>query len=206
MSESMEPISTHLRNRMADQESPELVGEPEALAAAQEARALGVSPGINIAPGSDDDGWEVPPPVILEDGTRLQLYKDGEGLAWAGSIGGLLPFIFAVALAGNGAYAKQWPLLFAYIGLLDAALIFVGLRRAQPALVIAAAFATGLTLPMWATQGLSMETLAAPALGAAFLTAILNLPPRLARMDWSEAAPGTVLEIAGVVAAGGLGT
>jgi cardiolipin synthase A/B len=42
--------------------------------------AAGTSPGINIEPGSDDDGWIIPPPVTLADGTRIQLYKDGE--AW----------------------------------------------------------------------------------------------------------------------------
>lgn len=40
----------------------------------------GTSRGVNIAPGSDDDGWIVPPPVILSDGTKVQLYKDGEAL------------------------------------------------------------------------------------------------------------------------------
>src|SRR5690349_935332 len=40
----------------------------------------GTSSGVNIAPGSDDDGWHVPDPVFLSDGTRLQLYKDGEAL------------------------------------------------------------------------------------------------------------------------------
>jgi cardiolipin synthase len=40
----------------------------------------GMAPGVNIAPGSDDDGWVVPPPVSLADGTHLQLYKDGEAL------------------------------------------------------------------------------------------------------------------------------
>src|SRR5688572_25830395 len=40
----------------------------------------GVSPGVNIRPGSDDDGWVVPDPVTLADGTRVQLYKDGEAL------------------------------------------------------------------------------------------------------------------------------
>lgn len=40
----------------------------------------GTSSGINIAPGSDDDGWAVPPHVRLADGTQLQLYKDGEAL------------------------------------------------------------------------------------------------------------------------------
>src|ERR1043165_3377004 len=40
----------------------------------------GTSAGINTEPGSNDDGWESPPPVMLEDGTRVQLYKDGEAL------------------------------------------------------------------------------------------------------------------------------
>jgi len=43
-------------------------------------RAAGASPGVNIAPGSDDDGWVVPPPVQLSDGTTIQLFKDGEAL------------------------------------------------------------------------------------------------------------------------------
>lgn len=40
----------------------------------------GTSPGVNIEPGTDDDGWVVPPPVRLEDGSTVQLYKDGEAL------------------------------------------------------------------------------------------------------------------------------
>ena len=53
-----------------DQECPTpSVGQPS-----------GVSPGVNIAPGSDDDGWIVPEPVTLADGTQVQLYKDGEAL------------------------------------------------------------------------------------------------------------------------------
>ena len=40
----------------------------------------GTSSGVNIAPGSDDDGWIVPPPVRLIDGSLAQLYKDGEAL------------------------------------------------------------------------------------------------------------------------------
>jgi cardiolipin synthase len=40
----------------------------------------GRAPGVNIAPGTDDDGWVVPPPVRLADGTHVQLYKDGQ--AW----------------------------------------------------------------------------------------------------------------------------
>ncbi len=36
--------------------------------------------GINVRPGSDDDGWISPPPVPLSDGTTIYLYKDGEAL------------------------------------------------------------------------------------------------------------------------------
>ncbi|MDB5320939.1 MAG: Bac cardiolipin: cardiolipin [Phycisphaerales bacterium] len=40
----------------------------------------GTSTGLNIEPGSDDDGWVVPEPVGLGDGSLVQLYKDGEAL------------------------------------------------------------------------------------------------------------------------------
>jgi cardiolipin synthase len=40
----------------------------------------GTSTGINTTPGSNDDGWIVPSPVLLRDGTQVQLYKDGEAL------------------------------------------------------------------------------------------------------------------------------
>src|SRR5271167_3333305 len=40
----------------------------------------GTATGINLIPGSDDDGWIIPPPVKLSDGTEIFLYKDGE--AW----------------------------------------------------------------------------------------------------------------------------
>jgi cardiolipin synthase len=40
----------------------------------------GTSSGVNIGPGSDDDGWIVPQPVRLADGSTVQLYKDGESL------------------------------------------------------------------------------------------------------------------------------
>ena len=36
--------------------------------------------GLNVCPGSEDDGWICPPPVTLSDGTQIQLYKDGEAL------------------------------------------------------------------------------------------------------------------------------
>ena len=39
--------------------------------------------GLNLEPGSDDDGWESPPPTTLPDGSVARLYKDGEALAAA---------------------------------------------------------------------------------------------------------------------------
>lgn len=39
--------------------------------------------GVNVIPGPRDDGWETPQPVILDDGTAVQLYKDGEALKTA---------------------------------------------------------------------------------------------------------------------------
>jgi len=36
--------------------------------------------GLNVEPGAHDDGWHTPHPVTLSDGTRIVLYKDGEGL------------------------------------------------------------------------------------------------------------------------------
>jgi len=40
----------------------------------------GTSTGIHTLPGSNDDGWIIPAPVLLSDGTRVQLFKDGEAL------------------------------------------------------------------------------------------------------------------------------
>jgi cardiolipin synthase len=59
--------------------SPATLGPTEVRRPPQQGDA-GTSTGVNIAPGSDDDGWCVPPPVELTDGTRVQLYKDGEAL------------------------------------------------------------------------------------------------------------------------------
>lgn len=54
--------------------APDETGSP-----ADEALAVARS-GLNLQPGSEDDGWERPPPVTLDDGSRVQLYKDGEAL------------------------------------------------------------------------------------------------------------------------------
>ncbi len=38
------------------------------------------SSGLNLRPGTDDDGWAPPPAVSLSDGTRIWLHKDGQAL------------------------------------------------------------------------------------------------------------------------------
>src|SRR5689334_414240 len=77
-------IAPAMIHRMARTETP----APEALkldrqrgsSCGDDGETRGTSSGLNIEPGSNDDGWEVPPPVRLQDGTRVQLYKDGEAL------------------------------------------------------------------------------------------------------------------------------
>src|SRR5262249_13813102 len=48
--------------------------------AARSADEINEDHGINTRVGHGDDGWHVPLPVELADGTRLQLFKDGEAL------------------------------------------------------------------------------------------------------------------------------
>src|SRR5436190_4361963 len=65
---------------LARTNSPKLPKDQTCAPHGEQLGDVGTSSGVNIAPGSDDDGWIVPPPVTLADGTRLQLYKDGEAL------------------------------------------------------------------------------------------------------------------------------
>ncbi len=84
--------------------------EPLSHALPQPAAAArtGIARGLNIQPGADDDGWEVPPPVCLGDGTVVRLLKDGEALrVWYDAIGKakrsifLESYIFAADGTGN---------------------------------------------------------------------------------------------------------
>lgn len=52
-----------------------LISEPRSNDADRVSKA-----GVNIAPGSEDDGWIETPPVPIADGTEVQLYKDGQAL------------------------------------------------------------------------------------------------------------------------------
>ena len=133
--------------------------------------------------------------------------EPAQSLVWTGALGAMVPFAFAVVLASDPVYAAQWPLLFGYVGLLAAALIVVALVRNQLALLLGAALATAITLPLWAFRGLEPDALWGPTLSAIGLTVLLNLPARLA----GRLAPGVLaesrfhLEVAGLATWVGLG-
>lgn len=127
-------------------------------------------------------------------------------LLQSAAAGAAVPLLFALFLGWNQAYAGEWPLLFGYLALLDAALIAIALFRGRSFLLIGGALATGLTLPLWARQGPG-PALWGPALAAIGLTALLNVPARLAswlapqRLEEDREA----YEIAGIASAIGLG-
>ena len=124
-----------------------------------------------------------------------------------GTIGAIVPFAFALVLAGDTAYVGEWPLLFGYLALLSAALIVVALIRKQVALLLGAAVATAITPSLWAVHGLPAGVIWGPTLSAVGLTVLLNSPVRLA----ARLAPAVLaesrfhLELTGVTSWAGLG-
>jgi uncharacterized membrane protein len=107
---------------------------------------------------------------------------EDQGVAIAGVAGGIVPLLFGVLVAGRASYAGEWPLLFMYIALLDAALLAVSVLRRRPALLLAASLATALFLPTWAGLNLrEANALWGPTLAAVLIVAVLNLGPSLAR-------------------------
>ena len=139
-------------------------------------------------------------PSLFEDEADVRLSASA-------ALSGLVPFAFALLLASGSAYAMRWPLLFGYVALLDAALVAIALRRSgRVGLLLAASAATALMLPMWAGSGLGRSALWGPSLAAIGLTALLNLPPRLARRlrPNDDDGLGPALESVGLVASAGL--
>jgi uncharacterized membrane protein len=98
----------------------------------------------------------------------------------AGAIGALVPFVFGLLIAPRESFAGEWPLLFGYIGLLDAALAIVAVLRGRVALLLGGALASALMLPLWAVGGLDREALWGPTLAAIAIAVLLNAAPRLA--------------------------
>jgi uncharacterized membrane protein len=133
--------------------------------------------------------------------------EDDAALLQAGAAGATVPFVFAIALAGSARYAGEWPLLFGYLALLDAALVAIALLRGRIPLLIAGAAATAVTLPLWAGQGLARDRLWGPTIAAAGLVMLLNLPGRIGARWFAETLEEKAagFELAGLAAWTGLG-
>jgi uncharacterized membrane protein len=142
-------------------------------------------------------------PLLRRDGDA----GESDDLVRAGAIGGVVPFLFAVLIAGNARYAGEWPLLFAFVGLLQGALAAVALFRGRPGLLVSGALATALTVPLWAGTGLSSSNALPATLGALALAAIANLAFRAGELLGLRAAQlkREGFEIAGVLGGAGLG-
>lgn len=108
-------------------------------------------------------------PLFVKDG------DEGGTLLRTGLVAGVAPFAFSLLIAADARYATEWPLLFGFLGLLEVALCAVAVARGRDELMVAAAGATALTLPLWATRGLAPERLLAPTLAAVALALVPNL-------------------------------
>jgi uncharacterized membrane protein len=124
-----------------------------------------------------------------------------------GGLGVAVPFLFGILIAGDGAYIRDWQLLFGYLGLLDGALIAVALFRRRALLLLSGALATGVTLFVWAVQGIPAAGLWGPTLAAIALATLLNAPVRLGRLLLHERfeEDRSTFEAAGIAAGVGLG-
>lgn len=124
----------------------------------------------------------------------------------AAMLGGLAPFLFAFYMAGQRAYAIEWPLLFGFIACLDVAMLVITLARGQVWLALSGAIATALTLFVWSTQALAQSNVWGASLSAIGLCALFNLLPRAARRFVPGVATGAreILEATGLIAGGGL--
>jgi len=133
--------------------------------------------------------------------------EESESLLRAAAVGGVAPFLFAILIAGNPRFAGEWPLLFGFVGLLLAALSAIALLRSRPSLLVSGALATALTLPLWASQGLSHTNALATSLAATALALLVNLARRVGegRDQPRFASQRGSFETAGVIAGAGLG-
>lgn len=128
--------------------------------------------------------------------------EDRGSLEGSATIGGLAPAAFGAMLALTPRYSAEWPLLFGFLALLDAALVYVAVKRERPVLLRGAAWATAITLVFWSGDA-RPEVLLAAAFAASGLVLLLNAPRR-----WPGTLPPAVAlaaHDAGLVAGAGLG-
>lgn len=134
--------------------------------------------------------------------------EDDARVLRTGAIGGVMPFLFSVFLAGSPDYVEQWPLLFGMVGLLDLAILAVACLRGRVGLLLSAAIASGLTLGLWALQGLDADSnasLVGSTIGAIVIFAIPGLARRAAlRLGDPDRTARRTIEVAGLMAWAGL--
>ena len=124
------------------------------------------------------------------------------------ALGGMAPFLFVLFFATSAKYVDQWPLLFAMIAALDAAVLFVAVLFGRGTLLRSASVFTSLTLAWWALQGLKADggaSLLGSTLFAILIVSIFGLARRVAaRFGRVEDLGLRVFEGAALVAGGAL--
>ncbi len=135
--------------------------------------------------------------------------EDNARVLRTGAIGGVMPFLFTIHLAGSPEYVDQWPLLFGMVALLNLAILAVAVLRGRVALLLSASVATSLTLAVWAAQGLKPDrdvSLLAATVFAIFMVSIFGLARRIAlRFGDLDEGAFRVIEVAALVSGAGLG-
>ena len=126
-----------------------------------------------------------------------------------GALGGIAPFVFAIALASSPSYIEQWPLLFGMVALIDAAILVMAVLRGRTGLLISASVATSFTLVVWAAEGLKLDrgvSALAATMFAVVIVSIFGIAHWAAdRFGKLETAQFRSLEIAAFLAWCGLG-
>ncbi|MBK5256794.1 MAG: DUF2339 domain-containing protein, partial [Vicinamibacteria bacterium] len=133
---------------------------------------------------------------------------DDPRLRRVSAIGGLVPFLFAFALATSKRYIDQWPQFFGLIAMLDAAILIVAVLFRRGALLRGAAIGTTLTIAWWALQGLKADSgasLFGSTLFAILIVSIFGFAQRIARVfGQADVEELRVLESAALAAGAGL--
>ncbi len=134
--------------------------------------------------------------------------EDNARVLRTGALGGVVPFLFMLVVAGSPEYVEQWPLLFGMVALLDLAILAIAVLRGRVGLLLSAAVATSLTLALWAAQGLEPArgaSVMGSSLAAVALTVVFGLARRVAlRFGSLDQAALRTIDIAGHTAWAGL--
>lgn len=79
--------------------------------------------------------------------------------AWTGVVGGLIPFVFALFMVTDPAYAADWLPIFALLLCIDAAFLLMGILGGLTMALPAAAFATAVAEIIWIWNNLELASM-----------------------------------------------